>query len=92
MRLPTMWYVRSATTQSDQSLCQSLESSMTVKLLAEHHLEYLSLKVCCTGLSESSCVKITHCWKSDVAAQIIIFINLLYKYFYFLESVLYFQL
>ena len=78
MRLPTMWYVRPANTQSGQSLCQSLELLMTVKLLAEHHLEYLSLKVCCTGSSESSRVKITHCWKSNVAAQIIIFISLLY--------------
>ena len=30
--------------QSDQSLCKSLEYSMTVKLLIEHHLEFLSLK------------------------------------------------
>ena len=30
--------------QSDQSLCQSLEYSMTVKLLTEHHLEFLILK------------------------------------------------
>ena len=30
--------------QSDQSLCLSLESPMTVKLLSEQHLEFLSLK------------------------------------------------
>ena len=30
--------------QSDQNLCLSLEHSMTVKLLTEHHLEFLSLK------------------------------------------------
>ena len=30
--------------QSDQSLCLSLEYSMSVKLLTEHHLEFLSLK------------------------------------------------
>ena len=30
--------------QSNQSLCKSLEFSMTVKLLTEHHLEFLSLK------------------------------------------------
>ena len=29
--------------QSDQSLCWSLEYSMTVKLLTEHHLEFLSV-------------------------------------------------
>ena len=30
--------------QSDQSLCLSLEYSMSVELLTEHHLEFLSLK------------------------------------------------
>ena len=30
--------------QSDQSLCQLLACSMSVKLLTEHHLEFLSLK------------------------------------------------
>ena len=33
--------------QSDQSLCLSLEYSMNVKLLPEHHLEFLSLKGDC---------------------------------------------
>ena len=42
---------------------------MTVKLLTEHFFEFLSLKVCCTGLSESTLVKIPHCWKSHVTAQ-----------------------
>ena len=37
---------------------------MTVKLLAEHHLEFLSLKGGCTGLSESILIKMLHCWKS----------------------------
>ena len=31
-------------TQSDQSLCSSLEYSMSVKLLTDYHLEFLSLK------------------------------------------------
>ena len=56
--------------QSDQSLCQSLEFSMHVMLLTEHHLEFLSLEGGCTGSSESTLVKMTHCWKSHVAAQI----------------------
>ena len=30
--------------QSDQSLCLSLEYAMTLKLLTEHHLDFLSLK------------------------------------------------
>ena len=46
-----------ACTQSDQSLCQSLEYSMSVKLLTEHRLEFVSLKGGCTGLSESTLVK-----------------------------------
>ena len=43
---------------------------MTVKLLTEHHLEFLSLKGGCTGSSESTLVKMPHCWKSHVTAQI----------------------
>ena len=41
---------------------------MTVKLLTEHHLEFLSLKVGCTGSSESTLVKMSYCWKSHAAA------------------------
>ena len=52
--------------QSDQSLCWSLGYSMTVKLLTEHHLEVLSLREGCTGSSESTLVKMSHCWKSHV--------------------------
>ena len=43
---------------------------MTVKLLAEHHLDFLSLKEGCTGSSESTLVKMPHCWKSHVAAHL----------------------
>ena len=42
---------------------------MTVKLLTEHHMEFLSLKGGCTGSSESTLVIIPHCWKSHVVAQ-----------------------
>ena len=42
---------------------------MTVKLLTEHHLEFLSLKEGCTDSSESTLVKMPHCWKSHVVAQ-----------------------
>ena len=45
---------------------------MSVKLLTEHHLELLSLKGGYTGLSESTLVKMPHCWKSHVTAQIVI--------------------
>ena len=43
---------------------------MAVKLLSEQYLELLSLKGGCTGLSESIHVKMQHCWKSHVAAQL----------------------
>ena len=41
---------------------------MIVKLLTEHHLEFLRLKGGCTGSSESRLVKIPHCWKSHALA------------------------
>ena len=43
---------------------------MSVKLLTELHLEFLSLKGGCTGSSDSTHVKIPHCWKSHVMAQL----------------------
>ena len=42
---------------------------MTVKLLTDHRLECLSIKEGCTGLTESTLVKIPHCWKSRVTAH-----------------------
>ena len=42
---------------------------MIVKLLTEHHLEFLSFKGGCTGSPESTLVKMPHCWKSHVAAH-----------------------
>ena len=42
---------------------------MIVKLLTEHYLEFLSLKGGCTGSSESTLVKMPHCWKSHVVAH-----------------------
>ena len=46
---------------------------MIVKLLTEHHLEFLSLKGGCKGSSESTLVKMSNCWKSHAPAQIISF-------------------
>ena len=45
---------------------------MSVKLLTEHHLEFLISKGDCTGSSESTLVKMPHCWKSHVAAHLCI--------------------
>ena len=44
---------------------------MTVKLLTEHYLEFLSLSGGCTDSSDSTHVKMPHCWKSHVAAHIV---------------------
>ena len=43
---------------------------MSVKLLTEHHLEFLSLKGDYTGSSESTLVNMSLCWKSHVEAEI----------------------
>ena len=50
--------------QSDQSLCLSLKYSMSVEILTEHHLEFVSLKRGCIDPSASTLVEIPLCWKS----------------------------
>ena len=47
---------------------------MSVKLLTEHHLEFLSLKGGCICSSESTFVKLPHCWESHVMAHFIAYI------------------
>ena len=42
---------------------------MSVKLLTEHHLGFLSSKGGCTGSSEPTHVEMPHCWKSHVTAH-----------------------
>ena len=48
---------------------------MIVKLLTKHHLEFLSLKGGCRGWSEYTLVKMSNCWKSHAAAQMIFVIG-----------------
>ena len=48
---------------------------MSVKLLTEHNLEFLSLEGGCTGSSESTLVKMPHYWKSHAAAQILFYLE-----------------
>ena len=43
---------------------------MNIRLLTEHHLEFLSLKGGCTGSSESALVKMPQRWKSHVTAHL----------------------
>ena len=65
--------------QSDQSLCQSLEYSMIVKLLTEHHLEFLSLIGGCGGSSKSTLVKMSNCWKSHAVAHLKLQFDIFYR-------------
>ena len=65
MRFPTMLYVQATSKGSDQpvhtrSLIRAFASrwdGLSVKLLTEHHLEFLNLKEGFTGSSESTLVK-----------------------------------
>ena len=43
---------------------------MSVKLLTDHNLKFLSLKGGCRGSSESTLVKMSNCRKSHVTAHI----------------------
>ena len=73
--------------QSDQSLCKSLEFSMTFRLLTEHNLEFLSFKGGCTGSSESTFVSMPHCWKSHVPGSkaVVVVISDVCLSFYFVK-------
>ena len=48
---------------------------MIVKLLTEYHLEFLSLKGGCRGSSESTLVKMPHCWISHAMAHLAFLIS-----------------
>ena len=48
---------------------------MIVKLLTEHHLEFLSLKGGCTGSSESTLAKMPHYWKSHAVVHLVMISN-----------------
>ena len=55
---------------------------MSVKLLTEHHLEFLSLKIGCTGTSESTLVKMPHFWNSHVVSSRLVFTEIDYKIYF----------
>ena len=46
---------------------------MIVKVLTEHHLEFLRLKGGCRGSSESTLLKMSNCWKSHALAKLIFY-------------------
>ena len=47
---------------------------MIVKVLTEHHLEFLTLKGGCRGSAEYTLVKMPHCWKPHAMAQLLVLI------------------
>ena len=57
---------------------------MIVKLLTEHHLEFLSLTGGCRGSSESTLVKMSNCWKSHAAVILLYYIILYYIILYYI--------
>ena len=52
---------------------------MIVKLLTEHHLEFLSLKGGSRGSMESTHVKMPHCWKSHALSHYGIWKQFIYQ-------------
>ena len=56
-------------------MCDQLEYSMTLRLLTEHHMGFLSLKGGCTGSSESTLVKMPHYWKSHGFVFVFLFLS-----------------
>ena len=48
---------------------------MSAKLLTEHHMGFLSLKGGYTGSSESTLIKLQHCWKSHATAHLLLMFN-----------------
>ena len=67
-----------ATSKGSDQPAHTLEYSMSVKLLTEHHLVFLSLTGGCRGSCESTLVKMSNCWKSPATAHfsLFYFINL----------------
>ena len=60
---------------------------MIVKLLTEYHLVFLSLKGGCRGSSESTHVKMPHCWKSHATAHFIFVIAYMIQHVTWIVSV-----
>ena len=52
-----------------RSLIRAVACGLNI-LLTKHYLEFLSLKGGCTGSSESTLVKMPHCWKSHDTTQL----------------------
>ena len=53
-----------------RSLIRDFACRLNILWLTGQHLEFLSLKGGCKGSSESTLVKMPHCWKARVAAHL----------------------
>ena len=78
MSFPTIWYVPPAKPQISLRIRAVWSKPLLFvrifddcKLLTEQNLEFLSLKGGCLGSSVSTLVKMSHCWKSHIAAHIV---------------------
>ena len=60
---------------------------MIVKLLAEHHLEFLCLKRGCRGSSESTHIKKPHCWESHAMAHYNVFFSQIRYSYYQVDNI-----
>ena len=76
MRFPTMWYVRPAKAQTSLRISAVWSEPLLVAWIFYEYwaidrtsLEFLSLKGGCIGSSESTLVKMPHCWKSYATAH-----------------------
>ena len=80
MRFPTMWYMRPAKPQISlriravwiRAFANRLNILWLLSYWLNSFLEFLSLKESYTGSSESTLVKMPHCWKSHVTARLYI--------------------
>ena len=73
LKFPTMWYVGPAKVKISLRIRAVWSEPLLVaclRLLTKHYLEFISLKGGCTSSSESTHVKLPHCWKWHVAAHI----------------------
>ena len=79
MIFPTMWYVRPAKPQislraNTRSLIRAFASRLNILLMLSYLPNIINFGVSklkgCTGPSEYTLVKMPHCWKSHVMAQL----------------------
>ena len=71
-------YLQQITSADNIFRCIFFLGALRVRLLTPHHLEFLCFKGGCKGSSESTLVKMPHCWKSHVTAHIYVHMRFWY--------------